>query len=214
MGNLTRTLALTVLVTTTLATPSIAKDLGEGYFAKERFQMRLRGIGIVADGDGTVRENGLKTDVGNAVTPEVDVTYFFTENIAAELIAATAQHSIDAGSFDLGETFILPPTLTLQYHFAPDKKFSPYLGAGVNYSLFYGEDSGTGFNGLDVHGGFGLAAQAGFDYWINDNWGVNLDVKYIDLDVDVDVNLGATALNADSVDLNPWIIGIGTSYRF
>ena len=196
------------------AMPAQAKDLGEGYFAKERFQIRLRGIGIFADGDGTVKENGLETDVGDAGTPEIDVTYFFTENIAAELIAATAQHEVDAGSFNVGETWILPPTLTLQYHFTPDNKFSPYIGAGVNYSLFYGEDDGFGFDDLDVDGGFGFALQAGADYWINEHWGVNFDVKYIDLEIDADVNLGATALNADDIDLNPWIVGAGVSYRF
>jgi outer membrane protein len=195
------------------AMPAQAQDLGDAW-SKERFQLRVRGIGILADGDGTVNGTALGTDVDDAFTPEVDVTYFFTENIAAELIAATAQHEVSAGTNDLGETWILPPTLTLQYHFTPNQKFSPYIGAGINYSLFYGEDDGTGFNDLDVDGGFGLAAQAGFDYWINDNWGVNLDVKYIDLEVDVDVNLGATALSADDVDLNPWVIGAGVSYRF
>lgn len=193
--------------------PAQASDLGDTW-SKERFQLRVRGIGILADGDGIVDGTSLDTDVGDAVTPEVDITYFFTKNIAAELIAATAQHEVSAGPNDLGETWILPPTLTLQYHFTPDKKFSPYVGAGINYSLFYGEDDGTGFNDLDVTGGFGLAAQAGFDYWINDNWGLNLDVKYVDLEVDVDVNLGATPLAADDVDLNPWIVGAGVSYRF
>ena len=193
--------------------PAQASDLGDTW-SKERFQVRVRGIGIFADGDGMVNGTSLETDVGNAVTPEVDVTYFFTKNIAAELIAATAQHEVSAGANDLGETWILPPTLTLQYHFTPDNKFSPYVGAGINYSLFYGEDDGTGFDDLDVSGGFGLAAQAGFDYWLNDNWGVNFDVKYVDLEVDVDVDLGTTALSADDVDLNPWIVGVGTSYRF
>lgn len=192
--------------------PAQAKDLGDGIWAKERFQIRVRGIGVFADGDGIVENTTLDTDVDNAFTPEVDLTYFFTPNIAAELIAATAQHSIDAGSNDIGDTWILPPTLTLQYHFTPDNKFSPYVGAGINYSIFYGEDSGSGFTDLNVDNGFGLAAQAGFDYWINDNWGLNLDAKYIDLNVDVSVNNGA--LQANDVDINPWIIGAGVSYRF
>ncbi len=208
------TLAI-LAATSTLAfsTPASAKDLGE-HFSKERFQVRVRAIDVIADGDGSVTQNGLKTDVDHSIVPEVDITYFFTENIAAELIAATAEHSISAGSFHVGDAWILPPTLTLQYHFMPDEKFSPYVGAGLNYSLFYGEDNGSGFNGLDVDGGVGYAVQAGFDYWINDNWGLNFDVKYIDLDVDVDVNLGATHLDADGVDLNPVIVGAGLSYRF
>ena len=190
-----------------------ADDLGSAW-SKERFQIRVRALDIVADGDGTVRQNGLKTDVDHAITPEVDVTYFFTNNIAAELIAATSEHEVHAGTFNLGEAWILPPTLTLQYHFTPDRKFSPYVGAGLNYSYFYGEEDGAGFTDLDVKGGVGYAVQAGFDYWLSDNFGLNLDVKYIDLEVDVDVNLGATALAADDVDLNPWIVGVGVSYKF
>ncbi len=192
--------------------PAQAKDLGEGYFAKERFQVRLRGIGVFADGSGHVDNTTLATDADNAFVPEVDVTYFFTEHVAAELIAATSKHSVNAGTTDLGDAWILPPTLTLQYHFTPDNKFSPYVGAGLNYSIFYGEDTATGINDLDVGNGVGFALQAGFDYWINDNWGVNFDAKYIDLDVDVGVNSGA--LNAHNVDIDPVIIGAGISYRF
>lgn len=183
-------------------------------FAKERFQIRVRTIAILADGDGNVNGTTTETDVGDAVTPELDISYFFTDNIAAELVLATAQHSVSAGGGDLGETWILPPTLVLQYHFQPHEKFSPYVGAGVNYSMFYGEDSGTGFNGLDVDGGFGFALQAGVDYWINDNWGVNLDVKYVDLQIDAEVNNGTSDLFADDIDLNPVIVGAGVSYRF
>ena len=194
------------------STPAFAQE-GTEWLAKERFQLRGRIIGIFADGDGYVKEAPtLKTDVGDAVTPEFDITYFFTDNIAAELIAGTAQHEVTAGVNDLGETWILPPTLTLQYHFTPDKKFSPYVGAGINYSYFYGEDDGAGFDNLEVDGGFGFALQAGVDYWLNDHWGINLDAKYIDLEVDAHVN--NKALNAYDVDLNPWVLGVGVSYRF
>ncbi|MGH1402613.1 MAG: OmpW/AlkL family protein [Alphaproteobacteria bacterium] len=194
------------------AMPAQAKDLGEGIWAKERFQVRLRGIGVFANGDGIVDGTSLGTSVDNSYVPEVDLTYFFTENIAAELIAATAKHSVSAGGSKLGDTWILPPTLTLQYHFTPDNKFSPYVGAGINYSLFYGESDADGFSDLDVGNGVGFALQAGFDYWINDNWGLNLDAKYIDLDIDVGVANGT--LNAYDVDIDPWIIGAGVSYRF
>lgn len=197
------------------STPVQAKDLGDSYLSKERFQIRGRIISVGADGDGIVEGPALNTDVEHAVTPEVDLTYFFTENIAAELIAATSEHRITAGSSTIGDAWILPPTVTLQYHFSPDAKFSPYVGAGINYSLFYGEDAVGIYSNLDVDGGFGLAAQAGFDYWINDNWGLNFDVKYIDLQVDVQVNNGnPTDLYANNVDLDPWIIGTGVSYRF
>ena len=214
MRKLTKFVLMAGVATTVMAGQATAKDLGDSYLSKERFQIRGRIIDVMADGDGTVQPLGLETDVEHRMAPEIDFTYFMTENIAAELIAATSKHSIKAGPADVGNAWILPPTLTVQYHFMPDSKFSPYVGAGLNYSMFYAEDADTGFNDLEVHGGFGYALQVGADYWLNDNWGLNIDAKYVNLDVDVDVNAGTTPLTADNVDLDPWIIGAGVSYRF
>lgn len=213
MRTLLKTALMAGVALGTMTGVASAEELGT--WDKERFQVRVRAIGVLADGDGTVNGTALKTDVDNAYVPEVDLTYFFNDNISAEVIAATAKHDVFADANYLGSAMILPPTVTLQYHFTPDAKFSPYVGAGINYSYFYGEEDGDGFNALEVEGGFGLAAQAGFDYWLDDNWGLNLDVKYIDLNVDVDVvQSGTTALAADDVALDPWIVGAGVSYKF
>jgi outer membrane protein len=181
-------------------------------FAKERFMVRARALAVFPDeGQGGVNIGG-RSDVGNALTPEIDLTYFITDHIAAELIAATAQHEIGyTGDVNLGKTWILPPTLTLQYHFTPRRVFSPYLGAGLNYSVFYGEETGTGFTGLEVEGGLGYALQAGADFWLNDHWGLNVDLKRIWLDVEGTLNGGAITTD---IDLDPWIAGAGISYRF
>lgn len=162
--------------------------------------------------DSSVNIGG-EVKVGNAFVPEVDLTYFITPNIALEAIAATSKHSLNysVNGASLGKTWVLPPTVTLQYHFMPEETFSPYIGAGVNYSYFYGEDTGAGFTDLQVDGGFGYALQAGTDIWINENWGLNLDVKKIFLNVDAKLNGGA--VRAD-VDLDPWVVGAGVSYRF
>ena len=184
---------------------------GSDWLSKDRFQIRARALGVIPQEDSSVNIGG-DVDVSNAITPELDLTYFITNNIAAEVIAGTAQHGLEyTGDTDLGTTWILPPTVTLQYHFTPDSAFSPYIGAGVNYSIFYGEEEGTGFTDLNVDNAWGFAAQAGFDYWLNDNWGLNLDVKKIWMDVDASLNNGA--IQAD-VDLDPWLVGAGVSYRF
>ncbi len=184
---------------------------GKTGWANERFQVRLRAIGVIPDEDSRVNIGG-DVDVGDALVPELDLTYFITNNIAVEAIAGTAQHEIDYnGNTNLGNTWILPPTVTLQYHFTPDQTLSPYVGAGINYSMFYGEETGPGFTDLEVDGGFGFALQAGTDIWINENWGLNIDVKKIFLDVDGTLNNGA--IRAD-IDLDPWILGAGVSYRF
>ena len=196
-------------------TPAVAKDLGDGVFAKERFQIRARGIGVLPDGGGSTTIGG-KPDADNAIVPEVDFTYFFTQNVAAELIVATSPHNLslknsNLGDLDLGDTMILPPTLTVQYHFTPDNDFSPYLGAGVNLTIPYSEDDGDSTTALDADPSFGFALQAGFDYWLDKNWGLNLDVKKVWVDVDASINNGAITGN---VELDPWIVGAGVSYRF
>ncbi len=202
---------LASIALTTFATPATAKDLGESYFSKERFQVRVRAIGVAPDDNSFVNIGG-KTDVSTEFVPEIDFTYFFTPHIAAELIAATAKHKITHSTAgDLGDAWILPPTLTLQYHITPDNKFSPYIGAGINYSYFYGEKKAAGFTDLKVNGGFGTALQVGADYWLNDNWGLNLDVKKLYLNIDGKLNNGA--VRAD-IDLDPWIVGAGFSYKF
>ena len=202
----------------TLSQPVLAERgvvEGSDLLAKERFQLRVRALGVVPDEDSSVTAGGARLngdiDVSNALVPEVDLTYFLTNNIAVEAIAGTARHELDFNGANLGDVWILPPTVTLQYHFSPQNAFSPYVGAGINYSMFYGEDAGKGFNNLDVDSGVGPALQAGFDYWINDHWGVNLDVKKIWLDIDASLNNGA--IKAD-VELDPWLIGAGVSYRF
>ena len=193
------------------ASPAAADDGLGGPWSKKRFQVRLRAIDVIPDVDSSVNIGG-EVDADYAIVPEVDITYFFTRNIAAELIAATSKHDIDyTGGVDLGEAWVLPPTVMLQYHFTPEKAFSPYVGAGLNYSVFYAEDAGEGFTDLNVDNGVGYGLQVGADYWLNEHWGVNLDVKKLWLNVDASLNNGA--IEAD-IDMDPWIIGGGVSYRF
>lgn len=180
------------------------------------WQFRVRGIGVLpVDGGHTTIGGEPNTD--NAFVPEFDITYFFTKNIAAELILATSPHDLTLkgstlGDVDLGDTWILPPVLTLQYHFTPDQSFSPYVGAGLNYTLPYSEEAAGGtVTALEADGSLGYAVQAGADFWLNDNWGLNFDVKKVWVDVDASINNGAIT---GEVELNPLIVGAGISYRF
>jgi outer membrane protein len=163
---------------------------------------------------GAVTGNTLSID--NSVVPEVDFSYFVTPNIAFELIAAVTPHNVkapssSAGPLDLGDSWLLPPTLTAQYHFTDMGKFKPYVGVGINYTHFFGEDAGASVTSMDIEDTFGPALQAGMDYQIDDHWMINLDVKKIWIQPNVKFNGGA--IRAD-VDINPWIIGAGIGYRF
>lgn len=130
--------------------------------------------------------------------PELDISYFFTENFAAELILGTTPHDVNAvgtalGDVDLGDVWLLPPTLTLQYHFAPRAAFRPYIGTGLNYTIFYGGDEG---DVVDMHysNSLGFALQAGVDIPFNDDFFFNFDVKKVYIDSDVRVDAGAAGV--------------------
>lgn len=184
--------------------------------------VRARIVGVVPDEKGDIKTAGgadttLDGRLNNDVIPEVDFSYFLTDNIALELIAGTSRHKVSAvgggANIAVGEISVLPPTLTLQYHFMPKEKFSPYVGAGLNYTFFYAADDAAGFSGLKVNSSLGYALQAGADFFITDKVFLNIDVKKIWLDSTLKTNLGGTALRS-KVDIDPWVIGAGIGYKF
>ncbi|MFN6956664.1 MAG: OmpW/AlkL family protein, partial [Acetobacteraceae bacterium] len=101
------------------------------------------------------------------------------------------------------------------YHPLPAERFSPYVGVGVNWTMFYGEGGSRspGVLDVDVRNAFGFALNAGLDIEVAPNWVVNLDVKKLFLRPDVRVDTALGRINANA-DLDPWIFGIGVRYRF
>ncbi len=187
-------------------TPAAAAE-----FNPHDWQLRLRAINVAPDEDSSTSLGG-SVRADNAVMPELDITYFINENFSLELILATSKHDMAHAnpSLDLGSVWVLPPTLTAQYRFNNKTAFVPYVGAGINYTIFYNADSGAA-NKVSYENGFGYALQAGLDYKLDQNWSLNLDVKKIFLNVDARVT--GPAATAD-VDLDPWVFGAGVGYRF
>lgn len=167
-------------------------------------------IKLIATGADT----GLKADVSDAVVPSVGLTYFLTDNWAIEAIATTTHHTIKATGpgtdLKVKETWVLPPVVSLQYHFMPKSKFSPYLGAGVNYMLFYSGSDKNGFH-LKVKNGFGTALQAGADIATSGPWSVNLDIKKVFFSTKA---TDTTAGLKSKVNLDPWVVSAGFGYKF
>ena len=185
---------------------------------KSPWQIRVRGLGVITEDNGSVDGvSGSDLSYSDTVIPELDITYYFTDNIAAELILGTTWANVDGegalDGVDVGDTWILPPTLTLQYHFTNFGQFKPYIGAGVNYTIFYNQD-GNDMADLDIENTFGAALQVGFDYMIDDHWGVNLDVKKLFLEPDFDVTTKTGVKLSGTAELNPWLVGGGVTYRF
>lgn len=175
------------------------------------FMVRARAVHVNFENGQTNLVDALNIKADHRWIPEIDLSYFFTPNFAAELVLTYPQNvDITLGRTQVGRIKALPPSLMLQYHFTNLGAFKPYVGLGVNYTVF-SKTSNFDIAGVKVDGSStGLAAQVGFDYMIDKNWSVNLDVKYIQMDTDV--KLGA--LNLGKLDLNPVTAGVGFGYRF
>lgn len=189
--------------------------------------VRLRGIVVAPTEESSAvlpSFPGATVSVDEAIVPELDFTYFLTDNIGAELILATSPHDISgegslAGLGEIADTMALPPTLLLQYHFAPEARIRPYVGAGVNWTIFYSEDAkpalvnAVGPTGVSLDDSIGWAVQAGVDFDLNERFFLNVDVKYIDIDTTATLTSGAL-VNTVDVDLNPIVAGVGVGIRF
>lgn len=182
------------------------------------WQIRVRGLGVITEDEGSVNGvPGSDLSYSDSVIPELDITYFFTDNIAAELILGTTYANIKedgAVGVPVGRAWLLPPTLTLQYHFTDFGAFKPYVGAGINYTFFYNQSEKPGFHNLDVDNHVGAALQAGFDYMIDQHWGVNFDVKKIFLETKWSADHDTLGPLSGKAKINPWLIGAGVTYRF
>lgn len=211
------TLAALAGVAAGLAGPAAAQDAIRGKRAGD-IVIGASVIGVLPRSGGNVGGIGGSPDASDSWTGQLDGTYFVTGNFALNLIAATTRHDLEVrnsslGNVDLGRVWALPPTLTLQYHPLPQQRFSPYLGAGLNYTVFYGEGGGrsAAVTDVDVKNAWGWALNAGLDVEMSPNWLLNVDVKRLFLRPDVSVNNGAIEA---STRLDPWIVGFGVRYRF
>ncbi|MQB21185.1 OmpW family protein [Agrobacterium tumefaciens] len=202
-----------------LAQIAPAPTAEEAIAAASPWMIRVRALGVLTHDSGTINGvPGAGLSYSDTVIPELDISYFFTDNIAAELILGTTFSRINTtgalGEIDVGKTWLLPPTLTLQYHFTDFGAFKPYVGAGVNYSLFYHQSEKPGFSNLDVKNDFGAALQVGFDYMVTKNWGVNFDVKKIFLDTKWTATSDVFGDISGKAKIDPWLVGAGVTYRF
>jgi outer membrane protein len=189
--------------------------------------VRVRGIMVApTEKSGPVLPAfpGAHVAVNDSFAPEVDFTYMITNHIGTELILATTKHHVSGrGSLDslgrIAGTWVLPPTLTLQYHLLPQAKIRPYVGAGVNYTIFYSEKasdaltSAIGPTNVHLKDSAGYALQAGLDFDLTKRIFANIDVKYIDIDTTARLTTGG-AVNSVRVSLDPIVVGVGLGMRF
>lgn len=224
MRTITRTftaLALAGAAAVAMAAPAAAGDYNGDFMVRA-------GVSVVApDTNANVFSNGAlvagaDAEVSTEVIPSLTLTYFLNKNLGVELFCCFAKHDVKgkgtaiAGA-DLGDTWIFPPALTLQYHFDPIGGFKPYVGAGIQYIAFFGESTSPALGTkMKIDDAIGFTLQAGVDVALGGGWYANLDVKKTWLDTEAswgDTGAPFGVVTAD-VDIDPWIFSANIGYRF
>ncbi|HEY7640821.1 MAG TPA: OmpW family outer membrane protein [Steroidobacteraceae bacterium] len=192
----------TVLITMGIAQSALAQDAGEW---------------IVRGGFHTIEpksQNHALVAVESTTGLTFNITYMFSQHWGAELLAGLPfLHSITLkGTGEVAETDLLPPTLSAQYHFNPNGRVRPYIGAGLNYTLFSGERTWGALEGtkLELDSSFGPAAQLGIDIDVIRGWFVNVDARWFD--IDTDAKLDGAALG--TIEIDPYAFGLTVGHRF
>ena len=180
----------------------------------KKFGVRVRAIYVTPAESVDSRVDavfGKRTTVSDSIIPELDLEYFFFKNVSAELILGVTKHDIKSGGDVIGTTWLLPPTLTVKYHPLAGSTVSPYVGAGLNYTIPFNSELNADKD-FKLDNTFGYALQAGIDLKIKDNLYLNLDYKFINADSKISVP--AVSSEKFKLDLNVNLIGIGVGYRF
>jgi outer membrane protein len=159
-------------------------------------------------------DNSDIVSVRQAASLGVNLSYFATDNLAVELLAAYPfEHDIQLiGGPTVATTEHLPPTVSVQYHFMPTNAFKPYVGLGVNYTAFFStktigalEDSV-----LKLSDSWGFAGEVGVDIMLGENWLVNASARYID--IESKARLDGESIGTVAID--PFVYSLTAGYRF
>ncbi len=222
MSKIVKVAGALALAATMAAAPAMAQETIRG----KRTGDLVVGVGAIgvlpANNGGRVDIIGGRPRASNSASPQVDFSYFFTPNFALNLIVATTKHDLVArgtalGDVQLGSVWALPPTLTLQYHPLPTSRFSPYVGVGLNYTLFYGYSHGganAAVTRAAVNNSVGVALNAGLDVELSGPWGLNVDVKKIFMSPNAAVGTTLGVKLHARTEINPLVIGASLRYRF
>lgn len=175
---------------------------------------------VYANGNDT----GLTVTVDNNTQLGLNFVYFFDQNWALEVLAATPfTHDIQvqtpAGEAKLASVKHLPPTISALYYFNTDSIFKPYVGLGLNYTVFFQEEFSStfktaGYSDLDLDSSFGYSLQLGADVELSNNWYVNASARYIDIDTDANFKLNSTINGSANVAIDPMVYSVMVGYKF
>lgn len=190
-----------------LAAPAFAQQAGEWTIGIGAHQ-----VNPTSD-NGSVVGGTLDVEVGSDVKPTITAEYFIRDNLGIEVLASWPfEHDIDiVGIGRVGSTKHLPPTVSLQYHFGTGT-VKPFVGLGVNYTLFLSEDTEGALAGADLEldDSFGLAAHAGIDFEVGEKGAIRIDARWIDIDTDAKLN----GTDIGTVEIDPLVYGLAYVFKF
>jgi len=220
-------LSSVVLAAFTFSPLALANQAGDFY---------VRG-GLTNVSPDSGKTNILLADADSTMTLTVDdntqlglnFVYFYDQNWAIELLAATpfthdvtiqdknAVLGVDGAK--LGEVSQLPPTISALYYFDSNSEFKPYVGVGLNYTIFFNEEfesapKSLGLDDLELDGSFGYSVQVGADYHIDKNWHINASVRYIDIQSDATFDVGGNNIGKATIDIDPMVYSLMLGYKF
>jgi len=164
--------------------------------------------------NGKLAGGTLPLRIGSDIKPTVTFEYFVHQDLGIEVLAALPfKHDIEVkGVGKVGSTKQLPPVVSLQYHFNSAGKVSPFVGAGINYTTFFSEDTTGALAGtkLKLEDSWGLAAHVGVDIALTDKSALRVDLRWADIDSKVKVD-GASMGTAN---IDPLVYGLAYVMKF
>ena len=203
---------MNLMTRTALATAillgSSAALAADGWFVRAGATM------VNPDSDNGVLAGTLNASVDDNTQIGLTVGRHLDAHWAIEVLAATPfSHTVELNGAEAVDLRHLPPTVSLQYYFgSADAAFRPFVGAGLNYTLFYDIDEMGPVRGarVEIDNSWGLAAQAGVVIKASDTWDVVADMRWIDIDTDVSLN-GA---DIGTVKVDPLVFSVMLGRRF
>jgi len=218
---------LTIALLSTLSTAAFAHQAGD-------ILVRGGATSVNPDSENTAvllsgADSTMSLSVDDNTQLGLNLVYFYDSNWAVELLAATpfthevtlndpnAVLGVDGAK--LAEVTHLPPTLSALYYIDTNSAFKPYVGVGINYTVFFEEEfeaapKSLGLTNLKLDGSFGLAVQLGADYEINKNWSVNFSARYIDISTDATFDVAGDNIGKATVDVDPMVYSLMVGYKF
>jgi len=224
-------LACAALALSLLGAPAIAHEKGDFILRGGIINVDPRGDESPIDVAGLTTLPGV--DVDSDTQLGITGTYMLSDNLGLEVLAATPfKHDIYVAGTSLkaGSSKQLPPTVSVQYYFGQSSsQFRPYAGLGVNTTIFFEEEiddqlnsaldgivglpAGTVDASLELDQSWGLAAQVGFDYMLNEKWVINGAIWYTDIDTDATIRTAVADVPFD-VEIDPLVYFLSIGYKF